>query len=608
MKLSEKISTYPSSHPFYTFEFFPPRTDQGFENLLPRIARLSKLSPLAISITWGAGGSTKDRSLDLASMTQGEGTETILHLTCTNMMQGMVDDALRAAKDRGIQNVLALRGGERLTDPPRGKEEWIPIDPRFQHGVDLVSYIRSKGEFKDHFCIGVAAYPDGHPDKLVSPEAELDSLKAKVDAGADFIITQLFYDTENFLDTNGDSYAGITLPIIPGIMPIQTYSSFLRLVKLCGSSVPSKILEDLEVIKYDDQLVKDYGVQLAISMIQHIAQSDAGVKGVHFCTLNLEKSVTRVLEGLQWTGTRPYAYHHNRLIESSTDLTEHTINPSTALSTALSGTREIPKSQHEAGTGELNNADSWDDFPNGRFGDHKSPAWALGEGDLWGNLGLIITNKTLESWGPPQTPDDLTNLFLKHLRGKIHTTPFSPSPLSAESQSILPYLEKLTRKGLWTVGSQPAVDGIHSDDPIVGWGPRGGYVYQKAFVEFFCDADGVDEIEKKVEEKGGGWVSWFAGSFSGEIRSNMPEDGRNAVTWGVFPGQEIVQTTTIEKEGFGSWKEEAFSIWLKWASYYPPQSAERALLDKVRREKWLVSVVHHDYKDKDALWEFLFDD
>lgn len=159
MKLSEKLKQYSSSHPFYFFEFFPPQTDAGFQNLLSRISRLSKLSPLAISITWGAGGSTKDRSLDLAGMIQREysassstdGIDTILHLTCTNMMGGMVDHVLRSAKGAGIQNILALRG-----DPPRGKEEWIPVDPRFQHAIDLVKYIRSSEDYNDWFSIGVA--------------------------------------------------------------------------------------------------------------------------------------------------------------------------------------------------------------------------------------------------------------------------------------------------------------------------------------------------------------------------------------------------------------------------------------------------------------------
>lgn len=173
---------------------------------------------------------------------------------------------------------------------------------------------------------------------------------------------------------------------------------------------------------------------------------------------------------------------------------------------------------------------------------------------------------------------------------------------------ILTHLERLTKRGWWTIGSQPAVDGVSSSDEVLGWGPRSGYVFQKGFVEFFCTKDDVKAIERRVEERGKGWVHWFAGNFEGECRGNVPEGGRNAVTWGVFPGQEIVQTTIIEKESFLSWKEEAFSIWSDWASHYRPGSDDRKLLEGVRDERWLVSILHHDYKDTEALWTFLLDE
>jgi methylenetetrahydrofolate reductase (NADPH) len=135
-------------------------------------------------------------------------------------------------------------------DPPRGEEEWTPTDSRFTHGADLVAYIRSLPEYSSQFCIGVAAYPDGHTGQLHDERAEIDLLKAKVDAGADFIVTQLFYDVDGFLQwVQKVREAGITVPIIPGIMPIQTYSSFLRLTKLCGTRVPDTVMEALDPIR-----------------------------------------------------------------------------------------------------------------------------------------------------------------------------------------------------------------------------------------------------------------------------------------------------------------------------------------------------------------------
>ena len=150
--------------------------------------------------------------------------------------------------------------------------------------------------------------------------------------------------------------------------------------------------------------------------------------------------------------------------------------------------------------------------------------------------------------------DDLTKLFLAHLHGKITSTPFSPSPLSAESLLILSHLEKLTSSGWWTVFSQPAVDGVTSDDEVFGWGPSGGYVFQKGFVEFFAETNDVDSIELRVKLKGGGWVDFFAANADGDVRTNVPIGGRNAVTWGVFPGHEIAQSTIIELDSFLSWK------------------------------------------------------
>ncbi|KAI0703567.1 methylenetetrahydrofolate reductase-domain-containing protein [Cytidiella melzeri] len=612
MKLSDKMKSYKGDRPFFTLEFFPPKTDQGFENLVARIGRLSGLNPLAISITWGAGGSTRERSLDLAGLAQEEyGIDTIMHLTCTNMEKGSIDAALKSAKERGITNILALRG-----DPPRGDEAWIPTDPRFQHGVDLVSYIREQPDFAG-FSVGVAAYPDGHTESEGDEDQQIDQLKRKIDAGADYIVTQLFYDVDGFLRWEKKvREKGIQVPIIPGIMPIQTYATFMRLTKLCGTRVPVGLMADLVEIRHDDQKVKDYGVKLAINMIRRLT-TEAQIPGVHFSTLNLEKSVQRVVEGLGWINRFPNVLEpKNRLISevsgTSTPTTpsasqlgfdrqsRFTISPHTATGVATSQLATVPTRETEPGKGELNHAATWDDFPNGRFGDFKSPAY--GDPNPWGTSTIAAT---LAQWGHPKTPRDISHLFVQYLHSKLATTPFSHVPLSPESLVIIHHLERLTEKGWWTVGSQPAINGADSTDEIVGWGPKGGYVYQKSFVEFFVEMEDVDSIEKSVKNKSQGWVSYFAANLQGDFRTNVSEGGRNAVTWGVFPGQEIAQSTIIEKESFLTWKEEAFGIWEEWASYYPPASEERTLLDSIRHKRWLVSVIHHDYTNEDALWTFL---
>ncbi|KAG8856825.1 hypothetical protein FRB91_000324 [Serendipita sp. 411] len=608
MRLSDKIAEWNSLTPFYTFEFFPPRTEQGFDNLVSRIERLSKFNPLAVSITWGAGGSTKDWSLKLADICRNDHeVNTIMHLTCTNMQVGTVEDALRAAREKGIRNILALRG-----DPPRGEDHWIPSDPRFISGLDLVKFIKSTPEFRDYFCVGVAAYPDGHTESTASEEEQIRHLKAKVDAGADFIITQLFYDADSFLSWQSKAQsAGITIPIIPGIMPIQTYASFMRLTKLCGTRVPEELLTQINAIKHDDQLVKDLGVEVTVAIIRKLQQN--GVQGFHFCTLNLEKSVQKVLETLGWIGHR--AEQHNMLISESPNqpVTIGSLPPEmviTASDAAASASYNLHHQIHPgsgaantAGKGELLSTSTWDEFPNGRFGDAKSPAF--GVSDLWDNGLGVSPADAIAFWGRPTKVEDITSLFVRYLKGEASSTPWSDSPLLSESIPIAPHLSKLNAKGWWTVASQPAVDAAPSDDETYGWGPRGGYVFQKAFVEFFCTKEDVMRIESKLIVTKSEWVTYFAANMLDEYSTNMTDEGSNAVTWGVFPGKEISSPTIIERDSFLAWKDEAFGYWTQWGLVFPPDSPERKLLEQIRDERWLVSLVHHNFKDADALWTFL---
>lgn len=201
---------------------------------------------------------------------------------------------------------------------------------------------------------------------------------------------------------------------------------------------------------------------------------------------------------------------------------ERTVTPHTAADRATKELASAPQAETEAGKGELNAAADWDDFPNGRFGDFKSPAY--GDTDRWGSSALQ-NNAALSHWGSPQTVEDLTNMFMRYLHSKIAATPFSPTPLSPESLMIFPHLEKLTRRGWWTVGSQPAINGVPSTDDVVGWGPKGGYVYQKCFVEFFVEQKDVERIVKRVQEEGAGWVDLFAGNV--KVRTYLPFVRRN---------------------------------------------------------------------------------
>ena len=242
MKIIDKINNeIKKNNIFYSFEYFPPKTKTGLQNLYLKLEKMSNLEPLFIDITWGAGGSTADLTLDICKNTQNIlCLETQMHLTCTNINEEIIKKTLDEAKKNNIKNILALRG-----DPPEGKE-WKANDEKFKYAIDLIKYI--KKNYGDFFCICVAGYPEGHPDN--NYEDDLKFLKQKVDAGADLVITQLFYNVDLFLKFVNDCHKiGIKCPILPGILPIINYNNFKRMIGFCKVDVPKNILNKLEQLK-----------------------------------------------------------------------------------------------------------------------------------------------------------------------------------------------------------------------------------------------------------------------------------------------------------------------------------------------------------------------
>jgi methylenetetrahydrofolate reductase (NADPH) len=238
MKIIEKIHlAEKENRPCWSFEYTPPKTDIGVINLYDRMERMALLGPEFIDITWNAGGITSDLTIELVTASQQVyGLETCMHLTCTNMPREKIDIALEAAKQAGIQNILALRG-----DAPQGQENWTAVDTGFSYASDLVSYIKEK--YGDYFCISVAGYVEGHPE-CSSREQDLTNLKKKVDAGADYIVTQFFYDTELYIEwVKACRDFGIMCPILPGMMIIQGYERFKRMTRLAKTQVPEHVLK-----------------------------------------------------------------------------------------------------------------------------------------------------------------------------------------------------------------------------------------------------------------------------------------------------------------------------------------------------------------------------
>jgi methylenetetrahydrofolate reductase (NADPH) len=322
-----KIIDLMKDHPtaFTSLEFFPPRTEEGVANLKDRIIRMrDSTKPVFMDVTWGAGGSTSDLTMDLVSFIKESGIVANMHLTCTNMSDGTVDEALQAARNCGIRNIVALRG-----DPPEGKSDWTASEGGFTCALDLVKFIRKK--YGSEFGISVAGYPEGHPNaisvlaegdeaKLTASEKlrcskvegkvcvckdadykkEMDYLKQKVDAGADFVITQMFFDAEVYGNFIKDCIAwGINCPIVPGIMCINNFAGFFRMTGFCKTRVPAELEAALIEVKDDAQKLKEFGVKFGAEMCMRVLA--LGAPCVHFYTLNLEKVVYGILDALGWT-------------------------------------------------------------------------------------------------------------------------------------------------------------------------------------------------------------------------------------------------------------------------------------------------------------------
>ncbi len=275
--------------PSFSFEFFPPKDDEGFDKLFTTITQLKPCQPTYVSVTFGAGGSTRTKTIDLVGRIKNEiGLESMAHLTCVGSDQEYIADILDTLQAQGIQNILALRG-----DPPQGQEEFEKPENGFAYANELVAFIRANYDF----CIGVAGHPEGHmecPDK----KADLDHLKQKVVAGADFILTQLFFDNSFYFDfIDRAQNLGIRVPIIPGIMPILNVKQVQRFTKMCGSTIPASLMERLEAVQDDPETVRQLGIDHATEQCEHLLQE--GAPGIHFYTLNRSNATLKILESLK---------------------------------------------------------------------------------------------------------------------------------------------------------------------------------------------------------------------------------------------------------------------------------------------------------------------
>ncbi|KAK1219646.1 methylenetetrahydrofolate reductase (NAD(P)H) met13 [Marasmius sp. AFHP31] len=583
MKITQKIEQCDKAKKvWWSFEYFPPRTAQGLQNLLDRIERMRGLGPEFIDITWNAGGRTSDLTAEMVKTCQGSiGIETCMHLTCTNMPKEKVDIALREAKASGCRNVLALRG-----DPPAGKEDWEAVEGGFVHGIDLVKHIRR--HYGDYFDIAVA----GFPQHMLLPKEELDQemqwLKEKVDAGVNFIFTQMFYDVDIFIDwVKAVRAAGITIPIVPGIAPIQTWNGFVRATSLAKTIIPQKFSEALEPYKNDDEKVRAIGTKLVAEMCRTILDADLDIRGLHFYTMNLEKATKMLLEELNLVPR----------VETLKPLPwRQSLTPSRRQETIR------PIFWANRTKSYLSRTENWDEYPNGRFGDSRSPAY--GELDGYGVWIKQTKEDALKLWGEPNSLADVSELFARFCQGDLVALPWSDQAPAGETSTISEKLARMNKMGFLTINSQPAVNGARSDDKVFGWGPSNGYVYQKAYLEFFVPPALLTILLSHIERDAD--ITYYVINKRGDLRTNTHSDGPNAVTWGVFPGKEIVQPTIVEAVSFMAWKDEAYELGQQWAKIYDADSTSRKVICELMETCYLVNIVHNDFHDPDAIFRPFF--
>jgi methylenetetrahydrofolate reductase (NADPH) len=285
MRISEALAT---QRPFFSFEFFPPKDETAHANLLETIEALRPLRPAFVSVTWGADGSTRARTLEICKQIRNEiGLTPMAHVTCVGSTRADLRNIFTDLEAAGIENIMALRG-----DPPRGSSTFVPVENGFHYASELIAMLRRVYDFD----IGAACYPEKHPE---APDAETDlaHLLEKVRAGADFLVSQFFFDNEKYFSfVERARAAGITVPILAGIMPITNYQQIARMTSLGGGVIPPKLLAALEERRDEPKAVEDLGV--AYATLQAADLLRRGAPGIHFYTLNKSPATRAIVSAL----------------------------------------------------------------------------------------------------------------------------------------------------------------------------------------------------------------------------------------------------------------------------------------------------------------------
>lgn len=287
------VDLYQNNRPVISFEFFPPKTDEGELKLFETVRELKELEPAFISVTYGAMGSTRANTIRIvAKIKQEIGIEAAAHLTCVGQTKDEIEGILGELKEAGVENIVALRG-----DPPKGETQFKPVPNGFRYASELVAFIRGHKEFSKAFSLAVAGYPEGHLE-CKSLDLDLKNLRHKTDQGADVIVTQLFFDNDDYFRFVERARAvGIEQPIVPGIMPVTQASQIKRFSEMCGSKIPAELADGIALQGDDAAGVEKFGIEFATKQCQNLI--DHGAPGLHFYTLNKSKATREIYKNLK---------------------------------------------------------------------------------------------------------------------------------------------------------------------------------------------------------------------------------------------------------------------------------------------------------------------
>ena len=558
MKTIEQINN--TKNKWYSLECFPPRSEHGLLKIIEGIDKLTSDSLLYVDITWGAGGgnpclNTTGSLATAKNVLTYCDTNVMIHLTYGSYTDEELFVILDKIKDSGIKNILALRGDK--------------VEYNNRYAENLIRKIREHSG--NYFGITVAGYPQMHPDSK-NKEEDLMFLKRKVDAGADTIITQLFFDSKVYIDFLHDCRKiGITIPIIPGILPIQSYKSLSHIVKLSKLEVPKAIQDDINKIKNDDVAIRNYGIEKAVELAKICLQySD----GIHFYCLNRFIALKEILTRI--------------------DLLKNNIKQLPWKSTIISRQNEKIRPIFWGNQPDhyITHTQEWNDFPNGRWGDFQNPGF--GEPD---SCYIFKTNVWLEKeryqWTIPlKTIDSVAEIFYNFLDNKISGLPWCLENVQDETIGIKSHLIQLNKKYIFTINSQPPLNSIKSNHPVHGWGSKGGYVYQKGYLECFVPTKIVETL-KSIDG-----IYYYSQDNNGKIITTDKDITTIGLTWGVFENAEILQPTIFNINSFNIWRKEAFNFWkTRWQNYYTKDSESWQIIQEIIDNYSLLVIVDNNYLD-----------